>query len=161
MAETAPLYLTAGLSSASQISLLNPGQTLTTRIYAQMITSNNLDQFNSITYECAFVALVLIMFLIYIANVIVPNYKKIINDIKLYFEIIKSNLFQKSKIKKNIIDSQKIGNKIYLTHEQAKKQNINEDISKVMIFNKKIFFIKYVSNEEMVFFNKITLIKKS
>jgi phosphate transport system permease protein len=74
MAETAPLFLTAGLSSISTIGLLNPGQTLTTRIYAQ-IFSNNLSGANDISYECAFVAFIIILAIIYIGYGIIPIYK--------------------------------------------------------------------------------------
>ncbi|EGZ31107.1 phosphate ABC transporter permease PstA [Malacoplasma iowae] len=77
LSETAPLYLTAGLTSSSAISLDRSGQTLTTRIYAQLF---NIDLVNStnIMYEVALVTLLLVLGLIFIGYYIVPNYKKII-----------------------------------------------------------------------------------
>lgn len=76
LSETAPLYLTAGLTSSSAISLDRSGQTLTTRIYAQLF---NIDLVNStnIMYEVALVTLLLVLGLIFIGYYIVPNYKKI------------------------------------------------------------------------------------
>jgi phosphate transport system permease protein len=73
LAETAPLYLTSGLVSSSSISLINPGQTLTTRIYAQIYTADVHDG-TSIMYECAFVTMVLVLLIILVIHVIIPAY---------------------------------------------------------------------------------------
>lgn len=97
LSETAPLYLTAGLTSSSTISLDRSGQTLTTRIYAQLF---NIDLVNStnIMYEVALVTLLLVLGLIFIGYYIVPNYKKIIKyaDDKITFVYV----WMKDKIKK-------------------------------------------------------------
>jgi phosphate transport system permease protein len=73
LAETAPLYLTSGLSSSSSISLINPGQTLTTRIYAQIYTAD-VNQGSHIMYECAFVTMILVLLIILVVHVIIPAY---------------------------------------------------------------------------------------
>ena len=73
LAETAPLYLTAGLSGGSKISLMSAGQTLTTRIYSQ-INSNNVTAAQNIMYECAFVTLILIILILIVVDIIIPKY---------------------------------------------------------------------------------------
>lgn len=73
LAETAPLYLTAGLSGGSKISLMSAGQTLTTRIYSQ-INSNNMVAAQNIMYECAFVTLVLIIIILIVVDIVIPKY---------------------------------------------------------------------------------------
>ncbi|MBQ0045639.1 MAG: ABC transporter permease subunit [Mycoplasma sp.] len=73
LAETAPLYLTAGLSGGSKISLMSAGQTLTTRIYSQ-INSNNVVAAQNIMYECAFVTLILIILILITVDIIIPKY---------------------------------------------------------------------------------------
>jgi phosphate transport system permease protein len=73
LAETAPLYLTSGLASSNSISLINPGQTLTTRIYAQIYTGNVNDGKN-IMYECAIVTMLLVLLIILTVHVVLPAY---------------------------------------------------------------------------------------
>ncbi len=73
LAETAPLYLTSGLASSSSISLLSEGQTLTTRIYAQ-IYETNVSKATHIMYECAFLTMILVFIIILIVHVIIPWY---------------------------------------------------------------------------------------
>lgn len=75
LAETAPLFLTSGLSSSATISLSTEGQTLTTRIYAQ-IFEPNIAKGNSIMYECAFVTILLVLIIILLVYVIFPWHKK-------------------------------------------------------------------------------------
>lgn len=74
-AETAPLYLTAGLGGGSKISFLTGGQTLTTRIYAQL-NSNNIVQAKNIMYECALLNLILILIILAIVDIVIPQYFK-------------------------------------------------------------------------------------
>lgn len=75
LAETAPLYLTSGLSSSSGSALDSAGQTLTTRIYAQIYTGNTTDGVH-IMYECALVTMILVFAIIVIVHVIIPYYFK-------------------------------------------------------------------------------------
>ncbi|MGL5204742.1 MAG: hypothetical protein ACRC63_00670, partial [Metamycoplasmataceae bacterium] len=84
--ETAPLYLTAGLSSSSDVALNRPGTTLTTHIYAQLFS--NSDESKWIQYEAAFVAILLVFSLVVIVYVIIPNRHKI----KHYFHRLKDHL---------------------------------------------------------------------
>ncbi|MBR2652261.1 hypothetical protein IKD56_02755 [bacterium] len=51
---------------------MNPSQTLTTRIYAQLSGNDNIRSLN-IMYESALIALILIMFLVVISYLIIPN----------------------------------------------------------------------------------------
>lgn len=91
LSETAPLYLTAGLSS-SKYSLLNrPGTTLTTQIYAQIFSSssNAID----VQYQAAFMTMIFILFLILIGYVIIPKW----SNIKHWF------IFYISKLKRKRI----------------------------------------------------------
>ena len=72
LAETAPLYLTAGIGSTNKICLMSNGQTLTTRIYAQ-ISSNNLITAKNIMYECALILLILIIIILILVNIVIPK----------------------------------------------------------------------------------------
>ena len=73
LAETAPLYLTAGLGASNTIALDAPGQTLTTRIYAQIYV-NNYEQANHVMYECALITLFFILFILIVIHVLIPKY---------------------------------------------------------------------------------------
>ncbi len=73
LAETAPLYLTAGLNSGSRISFMSSGQTLTTRIYAQL-SNNDVVKGKNIMYECALLVVVLIILILVIVDIIIPKY---------------------------------------------------------------------------------------
>lgn len=75
LAETAPLYLTSGLAASSSISLTNAGQTLTTRIYAQIYEAN-VSKGSSIMYECAFITMVLVLMIILVVHVLIPWWYK-------------------------------------------------------------------------------------
>lgn len=99
LSETAPLYLTAGTTSSAQVALVNPGQTLTTRIYAQL-TNTNINDGVNIMYESAFLTLLLIFTLIVIGYYIIPNWKSIVQEIKYLFYLVK-NKINKFKIKTN------------------------------------------------------------
>ena len=91
LSETAPLYLTAGLSS-SKYSLLNrPGTTLTTQIYAQIFSSssNAID----VQYQAAFMTMIFILLLILIGYIIIPKW----SNIKHWF------IFYISKLKRKRI----------------------------------------------------------
>lgn len=88
--ETAPLYLTAGLSSSSVSVLNQPGTTLTTHIYAQIFSSK--ENAVQIQYQAAILSLIIVFVLITIGYIIIPNWKfikhKIIkefNDMKIFF----------------------------------------------------------------------------
>ncbi len=92
LSETAPLYLTSGLTSSKQTALVNAGQTLTTRIYAQL-SNTNINESLSIMYESSFLTLLLILTLITLGYFVIPNWKnirkkilKIYIDIKAYFK---------------------------------------------------------------------------
>ncbi|WP_391591935.1 ABC transporter permease subunit [[Mycoplasma] cavipharyngis] len=71
MGETAPLYLTAGLSSGRLFALNQPGQTITTRIYAQ-IYNNNLVEANQIMFENALLSIIIIDLIILFVNIFLP-----------------------------------------------------------------------------------------
>ena len=148
MAETAPLFLTAGLSSISTIGLLNPGQTLTTRIYAQ-IFSNNLSGANDISYECAFVAFIIILAIIYIGYGIIPIYKDWKQVLIYKIKEHKSLGSSFDKIPLDIYYKQIINKTLYLTYEQADNLKLNRFINIAIKYNKKILRIKYIDNLKM------------
>lgn len=102
LAETAPLYLTAGLSGGSKISLMSAGQTLTTRIYSQ-INSNNIVNAQNIMYECAFVTLILIIIILIVVDIVIPKYfdykrKKDSGDIVLDIETKRKHNFRQRSV---------------------------------------------------------------
>lgn len=123
LAETAPLYLTSGLSSSGSIALDNSGQTLTTRIYDQIYTAD-ISQGLSVMYECAFITMILVLIIILISHVLIPYYfvlkqKKLQKKGKTpppEGETHKKKLFSKEKIINNSINKiQLIHRYIYLT----------------------------------------------
>lgn len=121
VAETAPLFLTAGLSSSSTIALMNPSQTLTTRIYAQL-NGVSTSASTNIMYESALIAIVLILFMILLSYLIIPNWSNIKSFIRERIEIQKM-LWKQEKVEIQIETYKtQIQNKVlYLTTEQAQK----------------------------------------
>ncbi len=81
--ETAPLYLTAGLSSSRYSMLNRPGTTLTTQIYAQIFSSSQ--DATQIQYQAAFSIIILILLLILVGYVVLPNWKNIKNYVKTFW----------------------------------------------------------------------------
>lgn len=73
--ETAPLYLTAGLSSSVISALNRPGTTLTTQIYAQIFSNNQ--NATDIQYQAAFMTIIFVLSLIILGYLIIPNWKNI------------------------------------------------------------------------------------
>lgn len=149
MAETAPLYLTAGLTSVSGIGLMLPGQTLTTRIYAQL-SSNNLESATSIQYECAIIALIIVIFLIWVGNYIVPNWTKIKNNVIDKYWIIKNIFFYSNPNILKKYQSQIINHTLYLSKSQAVENMINSKRLKLMYANKKWYLIKIIKQENLI-----------
>ena len=93
--ETAPLYLTAGLSS-SKISVLNQaGTTLTTHIYAQIFSpSANALQ---VQYQAAFLTLFIVGLLVIVGYVIIPNFKQIKEDFWQHWNDLKQSFKRQNK----------------------------------------------------------------
>lgn len=91
LSETAPLYLTAGLSSSASTALNRPGTTLTTHIYAQLFSTSSDAKW--IQYEAALVAIFFVFILVIIGYVIIPS-RKLIKD---YFYNIKNHLFENKR----------------------------------------------------------------
>lgn len=77
LSETAPLYLTAGLSSSKEIALDRPGMTLTTHIYAQIFSIDTELARSNIQYQASLLIFVLIFSLVFIGYIIIPKWKKI------------------------------------------------------------------------------------
>ena len=90
LSETAPLYLTAGLSSSSDVALNRPGTTLTTHIYAQIFSTSKNAKW--IQYEAAFVAIMLVFTLVIIGYVIIPARKTIKNNFHQFINYLRDNL---------------------------------------------------------------------
>lgn len=97
LSETAPLYLTSGLTSSSFIALDRSGQTLTTRIYAQLENTNLTDATN-IMWESTFLTLLLILTLIIIGYCIIPNWKSIKQSVINFKDYMKYKI-NKIKVK--------------------------------------------------------------
>ncbi|AEG73421.1 phosphate ABC transporter, permease protein PstA [Mycoplasma haemofelis Ohio2] len=71
MGETAPLYLTSGMNSIYTTLLFYPGQTLTTRIYAQ-IYENNISKGETLMAEASFCCLIALTTIILMGRYIIP-----------------------------------------------------------------------------------------
>lgn len=80
LSETAPLYLTAGLSSSVVTSLDRPGTTLTTQIYAQLFSSSANSK--DIQYQAALLTVTFVLILIVVGYFIVPRWQ----EIKFWFK---------------------------------------------------------------------------
>lgn len=85
--ETAPLYLTAGLSSSNVSVLDRPGTTLTTHIYAQIFSqkANAVD----VQYQAAVLTLTIVFLLVFIGYILIPNRKLIKEHVKKWWVKIK------------------------------------------------------------------------
>lgn len=96
LSETAPLYLTAGLSSSWDINYLRSGTTLTTLIYSQKFVSD----YNGIhiQYEAAFVTILFVIIIVLSSYILIPNWYKI----KQHIRILKDKFMHKYKINKNL-----------------------------------------------------------
>ncbi len=156
IAETAPLYLTAGLSPSSAIGLLMPGQTLTTRIYAQL-SSSDINAFHSISYECALIAFVLIIILIWIGYYLIPNSKTIKNNlINLFMNFINTFL---SNVNLEDYHCQIINRTLYLSYEQADKLKLNKKQNRLTFYKNKLLLIKYISKDRLLLLKQPQFIK--
>lgn len=154
LAETAPLYLTAGLTSASTISLMNPGQTLTTRIYAQLNATNAILA-NNIMYESALVTLFLVIVLTLIGHVILPALPNWMKNIQSWwnYQLVAWKL--KPEIPMSQYKKQLFGHKLILSEEQAQALNLDPSVNKAMFYKHRLIKIKYVSNQEINILNNI------
>ncbi|MGL4948263.1 MAG: phosphate ABC transporter permease PstA [Mycoplasma sp.] len=164
MAETAPLYLTAGLTSVSSVGLMMPGQTLTTRIYAQL-GSSDLSSQVGIQYECAFIALSIIIILIWLGNYVIPNWGLIKEHLIDRFYMMKNCYTFSVKDKRTIkkLRSQFIKEhkkipflnlshskcRLYLTKDQAKQFKINHMQFKYFFYENEFYKIKYIKPENL------------
>ena len=97
LTETAPLYLTAGLGTSNAIALDAPGQTLTTRIYAQ-IYINDYQKANHTMYECALITMLFILLILCVIHILIPKYFQYIEQKKK--KIKKYNFKKQTKQKK-------------------------------------------------------------
>lgn len=88
LSETAPLYLTAGLSSSSTTALDRPGTTLTTHIYAQLFSASS--DAVGIQFQAAFVTIILVSLLVWLGYIVIPNYTKIKTWIKNKWDAFKN-----------------------------------------------------------------------
>ncbi len=100
LSETAPLYLTAGLSSSWKIALNRPGTTLTIQIYAQQFSPMTNRVY--VQYEAAFLTLLLVLITVLLGYWIIPNWKNIKEHLRYTF-ITGWNNLKKLKRHKGIV----------------------------------------------------------
>ena len=143
LAETAPLYLTSGLSSSSTISLLTEGQTLTTRIYAQIYTSG-INEGTHIMYECAIVTMVLVLIIILIVHVAIPAYfrNKAKKDEMRYAALKQINEKKKAAESEEKIKHKKymktLSEKKYIPQKLPEYVNLNYNILRLNLSRRRI-----------------------
>lgn len=144
LSESAPLYLTAGLSSTNTVALMSPGQTLTTRIYAQLYSSSGSYSVYTM-YDAALSALLLVMFLTIMVYVILPYYQVFVAEIK---NMIRIHLLLKDheNLKRFKQDfKNKINNSEITVDEQTIQQyNLKPNELKYLYFGIKKIKLKYV-----------------
>lgn len=141
LSETAPLYLTAGLTSANTIAILNPGQTLTTRIYAQLTSSSSMTAIN-VMYDAALSTILLLLFITILGYVLIPYYKVFLKEIKNRIEIWKlmkqNNLSLLKKQNKHKI----YNNKLLINENDIEKYQLNpQDHKYIMVGLNKVKLI--------------------
>lgn len=97
--ETAPLYLTAGLSSSKVSVLDQAGTTLTTHIYAQIFSpsANAIQE----QYQAAFLTVIMVLSLVIIGYLLIPNFKIIKKELAERFHLLKES-FKTPKVKKQL-----------------------------------------------------------
>lgn len=149
ISETAPLYLTAGLSSPNNIALLSPGQTLTTRIYANTMFGINADQSLTIQYESALSSIILVLFLTILGYMIIPYYKYLKQEIKLRLMILKQMKDLNLKSQMKLLKKQIYEDRIYITEEQKEYFGLDSSKNKFLIHNNKKYQIKYLTQNEL------------
>lgn len=145
LAETAPLYLTAGLSSASSVAIMNPGQTLTTRIYAQLYATNATTGMN-IMYESALTTLILVLVLTIIGHLIIPNLKLFKKESQYYLNTLIYTYLIPKNYSENIIQDQIQKNILYLNEQQAHKIKLVNKQKAAFYYKHHRYEIKVVAN---------------
>ncbi len=154
LAETAPLYLTAGLSSSAHIALNNPGQTLTTRIYAQL-TSPVLSDGTNIMYEAALVTIIFVFVIIIVGHAILPLYYEMKQEFKTRWLLYQNANKYKRQFDFTLYENQIINDKLYLTFDQAKFLKLNPKKQKVLKYHShygftfKLIKIRYITDKDM------------
>ncbi|MCV3728612.1 phosphate ABC transporter permease PstA [Ureaplasma miroungigenitalium] len=149
IAETAPLYLTAGLTSSKNIGFLSSGQTLTTRIYANAIMATDLKQARYVQYEAAFVTLWIVLFLIVMGYVFVPYLKNLKVYFKQWFKKIIGYYRSPIADHLDIFETQIYKKYLLITYEQAEIMNYDIAVVKYAKIKNRIYEIKYIDEKAM------------
>ncbi|MCV3754242.1 phosphate ABC transporter permease PstA [Ureaplasma zalophigenitalium] len=149
IAETAPLYLTAGLTSSKHIGLLSSGQTLTTRIYANAIMATDLKQARYVQYEAAFVTLWIVLFLIIMGYIFVPYLKDVKSHLKQWFKKQIGYYHSTQVDHLEIFQSQIYKKFLLITYEQAALMNYNIKLVKYAKIRNRIYEIRYIDEKAM------------